>query len=58
MHMWQPAETAMRAARILVVIPPEPTSEAERPPMASISGVILSTSPMKVAAGSLFGSAV
>ena len=58
MHMWQPAETAIFAARILVVMPPDPTSEADRPAMASICGVTLSTRSMNSAAGSLLGSAV
>ena len=40
MHMWQPAATAIFAARILVVMPPEPSGEALRPAMASISGVM------------------
>ena len=40
MHMWQPALTAMRAAVILVTMPPEPTSDLARPAMASISGVM------------------
>ena len=56
--MWQPAEIAIFAARIFVVIPPEPTSEAELPAMDSISGVICRTSRMNCALGSLFGSAV
>jgi len=34
----------MRAAAILAAMPPEPTWEAERPAMASISGVIWGTS--------------
>ena len=58
MHMWQPACTAMRAAAILVAMPPVPTSDAERPAMASISGVICRTRSMNTAAGSRFGSAV
>ena len=45
---------AIFAARIFVVIPPEPTSEAERPAMDSISGVICRTSRMNCALGSLF----
>ena len=49
--MWQPAATAMRAATILVVMPPVPTPDAERPAMASISGVISRTSWMKRAPG-------
>ena len=44
MHMWHPDATAMRAARILDVMPPEPTAEVERPAIASMSGVICRTS--------------
>ena len=58
MHMWQPADTAIFAAMILVVMPPEPTSDAERPAMASISGVMCRTCSMNCAFGSLLGSAV
>ena len=58
MHMWQPAETAIFAAMTLVVMPPEPTSDADAPAMDSISGVICRTSRMNCAFGSLFGSAV
>ncbi len=39
MHMWQPAETAIFAAMIFVAMPPEPTSDMDRPAIASISGV-------------------
>ena len=39
-------------------MPPEPTSEAAPPAIASISGVILSTSGMKRAAASRAGSAL
>src|SRR5258706_166460 len=43
MHMWHPAATAMRAAAILVAIPPEPTPEAEPVGRASISGAMCVT---------------
>jgi hypothetical protein len=58
MHMWQPAVTAMRAAAILVAMPPEPTAEADAPPIASISGVMWVTRSMKRASACLLGSAV
>ena len=48
----------MRAAITLVAMPPRPTSEAESPAIASISGVISRTKGMNRAAGSLLGSAV
>ena len=38
MAMAQPAAVAIFAAAILVAMPPEPTADAEPPPMASISG--------------------
>ena len=52
MAMAQPAAVAIFAAAILVAMPPEPTADAEPPPMASISGVISRTSGMSRAAGS------
>ncbi len=56
--MWQPAASAMRPAMTLVIMPPEPTSVAEAPAMASISGVTAWTSGTSRAAGSRVGSAV
>ena len=46
-HMLQPAATAIFAASTLVAMPPEPTSDAEPPAIASISGVMRGTSGMK-----------
>ena len=42
----------------LVAMPPEPTSDAEPPAIASISGVMRVTSGINVAAVSIVGSAV
>ena len=51
MAMAQPAAVAIFAAAILVAMPPEPTADAEPPPMASISGVMSRTSGMSRAVG-------
>ena len=58
MAMAQPAAVAIFAAAILVAMPPEPTADAEPPPIASISGVISRTSGISRAVGSRLGSAV
>src|SRR5690348_10461515 len=58
MAMAHPADVAILAAAILVAMPPDPTAEAEPPPIASISGVISRTSGIRRAVGSRFGSAV
>ena len=47
--MLQPAPTAILAASILVIMPPEPSPETGFPAIASISGVISETSEMNVA---------
>ena len=49
MTIWQPAERAILAASIFVIIPPEPTPEMGFPAMASTSGVISLSSAMNVA---------
>ena len=49
--MAQPAVVAIFAAAILVAMPPDPTADAEPPPMASISGVISRTSGISRAVG-------
>ena len=48
----------VEAAMILVAMPPEPMSLPTRPAIASMSGVMASTSSMRVAAGSCRGLAV
>ena len=54
----QPALIAMRAAAILVTMPPELYPSGASPAIASISGVSSRTSGMSRAEGSLRGSAV
>ncbi len=49
MHMLQPAATAILPASTFVAMPPEPTSDAEPPAIASISGVMPVTSGMNLA---------
>ena len=56
--MAQPAAVAIFAAAILVAMPPEPTADAEPPPMASISGVMSRISGMSRAVELRLGSAV
>ncbi len=51
MHMLQPAATAILPASTFVAMPPEPTSDAEPPAIASISGVMPVTSGMNFAVG-------
>ena len=49
MTMWVPAEVAIRAASILVRMPPRDSSDAAPPAIASISGVTLSTTGRSLA---------
>ena len=53
-----PAEVAIFAASSLVRMPPRESSDAAAPAIASISGVIASTSGMKRTVGSSDGGAV
>ena len=47
--MWVPAVVAILPASILVVMPPRDSSEPDAPAIASISGVMRSTSGMSLA---------
>ena len=51
-------EVAIFAAAILVAMPPDPTADAEPPPIASISGVISRTTASRRASGSAPGGRV
>ena len=55
---WVPPEIAILAASTLVRMPPLDSSEAGPPAMASISGVMRSTTGRCRASGSTFGGAV
>ena len=47
--MWMPPVVAILPASILVVMPPRDSSEPDAPAIASISGVMRSTSGMRLA---------
>ena len=55
--MWVPALVAIRAASILVCMPPRESSEPAAPAIASISGVMRGTQGMCRAPASLSGGA-
>ncbi len=55
--MWAPPAAAMRAASILVRMPPREASEAAPPAIASIRGVTRSTSAISLARGFSCGGA-
>ena len=58
MTMWVPPAVAIIPASILVRMPPRDSSEAAPPAIASMAGVMRSTTGMCRASGSLAGGAV